>query len=391
MTNVSNSTIFTNDVSDGLQYLSDNIDVTISKNVVIWVNSNATAVVSTRTDSMLINSGIVYSPFGPGVYFEGTNSVITNNAGALIKSAGDGIVAAGPGIVINNFGTVIGFSGGLFASGVVLGSNTTLNNKGEVYGALYGVKADGAAGWALNNSGLIHSPNVGVFLAQAPAGAAPIITNLSGGTIEGDVASIQTAGLVQLKLVNRGTIKGEIDCGANADDTIANKGKITGEVHLGGGNDVFNGNGGTSGAIFGEAGNDRLIGSAGKNTLVGGLDKDTLTGGNGADKFVFNDVVESAVGANRDVITDFSHAQHDKVDLHLIDANTILGERSGLQIHRQAAIPRQRRRVARRQARQVGHRFRRRERRRHCRLPDRGTRRGSGEGRLHSLRLTKKK
>ena len=325
MTNVANSTIFTNDVSDGLQYLSDNIDVTISKNVVIWINTNLPAVVSTRTDSTLINSGIVYGPFGEGVYFEGTNSVITNNAGALIKSAGNGILAVGPGTVVNNFGTVIGFSGGLFASGVVLGSNTTLNNKGEVYGALYGAKADGSAGWALNNSGLIHSANVGVFLAQSPVGEAPIITNLPGGTIEGDVAAIQTAGLVQLKLSNRGTIKGAIDCGADADDQIVNKGKIIGEVQLGGGADTFNGKGGTSGAVFGEAGNDRLIGSAGKNTLVGGLDKDTLTGGNGGDKFVFNDVLDSVVGANRDRVTDFSHSQHDKIDLHLIDANTILG------------------------------------------------------------------
>jgi Ca2+-binding RTX toxin-like protein len=323
MTNVANSTIFANDVSDGLQYQSASIDVTISKNVVIWINTNLAVVSSTQSNNKLINSGIVYGPFGQGVVFTGANSVITNNAGALIKSAGDGIVAVGDGTVINNNGTVIGFSGGNFASGVVLGSNTTLNNKGEVYGALFGVKADGPAGWVLNNSGLIHSAQTGVFMDQpSPGLTAPIIINRAGGIIEGDAAAIHTGAFVQLKLTNLGTIMGKVDCQANADDTIVNKGKITGEVHLGGGNDSFNGKGGTSGAIFGEAGNDRLIGSAGKNSLAGGLDKDTLTGGNGTDKFVFNDVLDSALGATHDSILDFTHAQHDKIDLHLIDAIT---------------------------------------------------------------------
>jgi hypothetical protein len=37
---------------------------------------------------------------------------------------------------------------------------------------------------------------------------------------------------------------------------------------------------------------------------------------------VFNNVLESAVGANRDVIKDFSRAQHDRINLSAIDANT---------------------------------------------------------------------
>lgn len=319
---VFNSTTFANDVGDGLQYQSSDIDVTISKNVVISIDTNLTAVSSTQTNNTLINSGIVYAFSGSGVSFSGANSVITNNAGALIKSAGDAIVALGDGTIINNFGTVIGFSGGNLASGVVLGSNTTLNNKGEIFGVLFGVKADGPAGWVLNNSGLIHSAGIGVFLAQAPAAAAPTITNLSHGTIEGDVASIQTSGLVQLNLINRGTIKGMIDCGADANDQIANKGKIIGDVQLGDGNDGFSGKGGTSGAVLGEAGDDTLTGGSHKDVLNGGTGKDALKGAAGADKFVFNSALDSVVGTNHDSIKDFSHTQHDKIDLHLIDAIT---------------------------------------------------------------------
>lgn len=77
--------------------------------------------------------------------------------------------------------------------------------------------------------------------------------------------------------------------------------------------------------VLGGAGDDVLSGLGGRDTLFGGDDKDTLTGGKGRDSFVFTLTTESAVGINRDVITDFHHAQHDKIDLQGIDANDTLG------------------------------------------------------------------
>jgi Ca2+-binding RTX toxin-like protein len=56
--------------------------------------------------------------------------------------------------------------------------------------------------------------------------------------------------------------------------------------------------------------------------LTGAGGKDTLTGGAGADRFVYAGAADSPVGANADRITDFSHAQSDKIDLAAIDANT---------------------------------------------------------------------
>ena len=68
--------------------------------------------------------------------------------------------------------------------------------------------------------------------------------------------------------------------------------------------------------------NDTLTGSAGNNMLTGGLGADVLTGGLGADIFKFNAVAESgATTALRDVVTDFSAAQGDKIDLSALDAN----------------------------------------------------------------------
>jgi Ca2+-binding RTX toxin-like protein len=62
-------------------------------------------------------------------------------------------------------------------------------------------------------------------------------------------------------------------------------------------------------------GNDVLQGGAGDDVLIGGRGKDTLTGGAGADRFTYY-VQDSLPGAGtRDVITDFSQAEGDRIDL----------------------------------------------------------------------------
>jgi Ca2+-binding RTX toxin-like protein len=82
--------------------------------------------------------------------------------------------------------------------------------------------------------------------------------------------------------------------------------------------------------LSGSQGNDRLTGDSeanvlqgwnGDDALTGGDGKDTLTGGGGADRFVYGSTAQSTVGANADRITDFSHAQTDKIHLAAIDAN----------------------------------------------------------------------
>jgi Ca2+-binding RTX toxin-like protein len=83
--------------------------------------------------------------------------------------------------------------------------------------------------------------------------------------------------------------------------------------------------------LSGSQGNDILIGNTGANVLqgwngndllVGAGGKDILTGGLGADRFVYGSATQSVVGADADRITDFSHAQGDRIDLSQIDAST---------------------------------------------------------------------
>jgi Ca2+-binding RTX toxin-like protein len=90
-------------------------------------------------------------------------------------------------------------------------------------------------------------------------------------------------------------------------------------IDAGAGDDVINAAAVAAGKISltmsGGAGNDKLVGSAGTDTIIGGT---------GADRFQFNLVSDSVVGPKADKITDFSHAQGDKIDLSPIDADTVL-------------------------------------------------------------------
>jgi Ca2+-binding RTX toxin-like protein len=84
------------------------------------------------------------------------------------------------------------------------------------------------------------------------------------------------------------------------------------------GNDAISGNGGAD-DLFGQAGKDRLSGGAGADLLNGGVGQDVLRGGAGADLFVFSTRADSRPG-QADLIADFSHAEHDRLDLRDIDA-----------------------------------------------------------------------
>ncbi|PYF09946.1 putative secreted protein (type I secretion substrate) [Rhodobacter viridis] len=80
------------------------------------------------------------------------------------------------------------------------------------------------------------------------------------------------------------------------------------------GNDVMNGMGGA----------DTLIGGAGSDRIIGGAGRDLMTGGTGADRFVFTTTGQTGTSAtSADRITDFTHGV-DRIDLHAIDASTVL-------------------------------------------------------------------
>lgn len=92
-----------------------------------------------------------------------------------------------------------------------------------------------------------------------------------------------------------------------------------------GGNDRLTGYGGDDRLVGGD-GKDTLIGGSGRDRLDGGRGTDTLTGNTGADLFVFSAeaMADAASRTAADSITDFSHAERDRIDLRQIDANRLL-------------------------------------------------------------------
>ena len=84
---------------------------------------------------------------------------------------------------------------------------------------------------------------------------------------------------------------------------------------------VMRGEGGND-FVWGEAGADELYGGKGADALAGGSGRDELTGGKGGDRFAYAQATVSiAIVASRDLITDFSRSQGDKIDLQGVDAN----------------------------------------------------------------------
>ncbi len=80
------------------------------------------------------------------------------------------------------------------------------------------------------------------------------------------------------------------------------------------GNDAAN-------TLKGMGGDDSLYGYLGNDILVGGMGRDSMRGHGGADRFDFNSVKESVIGAKRDVVNNFE-TKIDKIDLSTIDADT---------------------------------------------------------------------
>jgi serralysin len=92
------------------------------------------------------------------------------------------------------------------------------------------------------------------------------------------------------------------------------------QLFLGGGNDAGFGGLGND-LIWGEAGADTLNGGGGNDRLRGGYGIDVLTGGLGADSFIFRALPDSTARiGGQDIITDFSSAQRDRIDISALDA-----------------------------------------------------------------------
>jgi parallel beta-helix repeat protein len=304
-----------------IDYVADGMEVTIGIGVLVQDNS---AIFSDHRGSALINDGTIFSSTDFAVQFVGDDSSIVNNGN--IWGYKLGVYFGGTVATLNNHGSIYGYNdAAVFFSQA--SDQVDLNNDGEIFGhdAAVRIVSDNDGG-VIYNAGTIRSEGIGISINTDPG----LVTTIhNDGVIQGASGAISLfAG--GLHLDNRGMINGGIfSNAADQIDVVVNRGKIDGEVFLGSGNDTFRGKGsGTSGHVFGDAGDDKLIGGKENDTLDGGADSDLLRGGRGKDKlfggpdddsFDFNSIKDSVRGSKRDKVKDFVRGD-DEIDLKNIDA-----------------------------------------------------------------------
>lgn len=197
---------------------------------------------------------------------------------------------------------------------------------GEVYSqASAGIRVESNAA-TITNSGSIAG-HAGIFIESQLAGGLSEVVNR--GTIDVANNPFEISGPEAFLLNNKGRITGGNSISfygfmETSGVTIRNSGTMEGAIIFGGAADTYDGRGGTiDSQVHGFGGDDTLIGGAGTEQFVGGVGHDVLTGGGGADDFIYNITLDSTTAASgEDLITDFSHKQHDQIDLHGMDAVT---------------------------------------------------------------------
>ena len=138
------------------------------------------------------------------------------------------------------------------------------------------------------------------------------------------VIEAELAGLTGGQMVNVRSSTFEDDDGDSIRGSIE---ELTRTVTGDGSNEDMTGDG-LADHLLGLGGKDKLSGSNGKDTLEGGdgadvlrggIDKDLLIGGAGADRYVYNALVQSRPGPGADIIKGFEDGL-DKIDVSAIDA-----------------------------------------------------------------------
>jgi serralysin len=306
-------------------------------------------------DNVFFNSGQVLAHGQPGVELVGAAGDVGSlfNSGTISGQDGDGnaIVGSEADEIVINEGTING--------NVVLGGGNDIFNGtgGTVFGSVLGGAGDDL--YIVDDPTLTLVENAGEGIDTVNAntnwtlGANFENLNLVGGgdhsgvgnnldnVINGNIGDNTISGGAGNDLLRGGDGNDKL-FGDSGDDRLVG-GPGDDFLHGGGGadnllggagDDVLRGGAGDdrlaggpgSDSMFGGSGDDRLLGGSGQDALVGGLGQDVLIGGPDADRFVYNSVQESPVGAaNRDRINDFSSAQGDRIDLSGIDADVNTG------------------------------------------------------------------
>lgn len=296
-------------------------------------NGNAYAISVASGGSMVHNSGQIYAiangnavtigHWDPNVLVDNSGLIVAYAPTASSAGVGDAVAVAmyNGGLLRNGVGGSI-LAEGLSATAVIFSRGDLfdpmvphIRNAGRIEAvATGGVLESVAIATAaltpefmrVENSGLIWADIA--YISRSELGYSPPqqprdeISNLAGGQIYG---RIETR-LGDDRLINAGSIHGQVLMGEGADLVDSSTGLLTGIADMGWGNDRFLGGtddnvvlgGRDSDWLDGGGGNDLLLGGLGNDILIGGAGNDGLFGEHGDDRIVVagGDTVDAGAG-----------------------------------------------------------------------------------------------
>lgn len=205
------------------------------------------------------------------------NSLLVPQAVAVVST--DSTVVVGTGS--NQTVEVRGYVESRTIDGIALGDSGTdtgnrVINSGVIRGSDDAIQLTGTQA-VVSNSGVLTA-GFGLYLNSPTAGAGESVISNSG-SIVGSAIGLLLATPETVSVENSGFIFGH----ANAIEatagrlTLENTGRIVGDIRMGGGDDVYDGRGGTvAGTIFGDADADRFVLALSAEDIDGGAGVDVL-------------------------------------------------------------------------------------------------------------------
>ena len=242
-----------------------------------------------------------------------------NNVYEVVVAASDGTLFDTQALSVTvsnvNEAPVISSYGGGNSASVIVDENSTFvttvastdpdGGAAQIYSITGGADA---ARFAINTTtgvlSLVTAPNYEAPSDTGGNNVYDVVVTVSDGALTDTQAlAVSVANIVDGATLT-GTAAGNTLTGSVAEDTLRGLG----------GSDILDGG----------AGADLLDGGIGNDTLMGGAGADKLVGGAGADRFVVALTADSTASA-RDVISDFSRADKDRISLSDLDANSNAG------------------------------------------------------------------
>ncbi len=286
---------------------------------------SVTASYTRITNSGTIDGGIDVHSSADTVRIVNSGAIGVNDNGVSLYLPADDVWINNSGVVEGNVvaqglsvgtGQVTILNSGIFFQDVTLGTEDDLYQAygtGSVVGTVYGGagfdrlfggdlndRLDGGAGFDTLRGGAGNDSLTGGHDPDMISGGA------DNDTLDGGFGEDTLLGDAGDDLLLGGT-----------EDDFGRGGTGNDVIYAGTDNDWFYGGFGND-TMYGEEGDDRLYGDRDDDVIDGGLGRDIIHTGQGADVIVFNTLADSAVGAQRDVIEDFT------VGIDTIDVSAIL-------------------------------------------------------------------